>query len=306
MTKLLIVGSVNMDIVTQVTKLPVPGETVKGLSTAYYPGGKGANQAVAAAMAGAEVTFAGAVGEDAYGAKLIESLDSKGVHTDYILKKPFGSGIAYINVDEAGENHIILSEGANGLFTAEDLIGASQAFEGVRGMLLQNEIPWKTTLQAMKEAHRHGVFTCYNPAPVAPVPEEAWQFIDLIVVNESEAEQLTGIHVEHPDSYTQAVEAIIAYGAQAVLLTLGEKGCVYGNQQGVALTQPAYRVKAIDTTAAGDTFIGSFMAAYLDGQRLEESLKFASAASAIAVSRAGAQASIPSRQEIEDFLQDHT
>lgn len=306
MAKLLVVGSVNMDIVTQVTKLPVPGETVKGLSTAYFPGGKGANQAVAAAMAGADVIFAGAVGADAYGEQLIESLDSKGVHTNYILKKSTGSGIAYINVDEAGENHIILSEGANGQFTAEDLTGASQAFEDVRGMLLQNEIPWNTTLQAMKTAHQSGIFTCYNPAPVAPVPEEAWQFIDLIVVNESEAEQLTGIAVEHPDSYKRAVEAIMAYGARAVLLTLGEKGCLYANNQNVVVNQTAFRVKAVDTTAAGDTFIGSFMAAYLDDQSLEDSLRFASAASAIAVSRAGAQASIPSRQEIVEFLQNHS
>ncbi|WP_028552834.1 ribokinase [Paenibacillus sp. UNC451MF] len=302
MTKLLVVGSINMDIVTHVTKLPVPGETVKGLSTAYFPGGKGANQAVAAAMAGADVTLAGAVGEDAYGPKLIESLEAKGVHTNYVLKKSTGSGIAYINVDDGAENHIILSEGANGQFTANDLIEASQALEGVRGMLLQNEIPWETTVQAMKEARQRGVFICYNPAPVAPVPKDVWTLIDLVVVNESEAEQLTGVPVEQDESYKQAIDAIIEQGATAVLLTLGEKGCIYANREGMMVNQPAYRVKAVDTTAAGDTFIGSFMASYLDGRSLEDSLQFASAASAIAVSRAGAQASIPSREEIENFL----
>ncbi|WP_079910903.1 ribokinase [Paenibacillus sp. 32352] len=303
MTKLLVVGSVNMDIVTHVTKLPVPGETVKGLSTDYFPGGKGANQAVAASMAGAEVTFAGAVGEDAYGPRLIESLQSKGVRTENILRKPTGSGIAYINVDNSGENHIILSEGANGQFSADDLLRGSRCFEGVQGLLLQNEIPWETTVQALKLARSHGVFTCYNPAPVAPVPSEVWPLIDLVVVNESEAEQLTGIHVEQPDSYKQAVEALLAQGAQSVLLTLGEKGCIFADRQGKEVKQSAFRVKAVDTTAAGDTFIGSFMAAYLSGQALEDSLQFASAASAIAVSRAGAQASIPSREEIEAFLQ---
>ncbi|UQZ82200.1 Ribokinase [Paenibacillus konkukensis] len=306
MTKLVVVGSVNMDIVTQVTKLPVPGETVKGLNTAYYPGGKGANQAVAAAMAGAEVAFVGAVGDDAYGPRLLVSLQEKGVRTGAVLHKQVRTGIAYINVDAAGENHIILSEGANGKLTPEDIADQSAAFDNVHGLLTQNEIPWETTVFALKLARSKGVFTCYNPAPVAPVPSELWPLIDLLVVNEHEAAQLTGLTADLTDEAArQAVEALLAQGADAVLLTLGEQGSLYADRRGEIVREPVFKVKAVDTTAAGDTFIGSFLTARLAGQTVRHSLRFASAASAIAVSRAGAQASIPDHAEIEAYLSEH-
>ncbi|MFE5323006.1 ribokinase [Paenibacillus sp. NPDC056579] len=302
MTKLLVVGSVNMDIVTQVTKLPSPGETVKGLGTDYFPGGKGANQAVAASLAGGDVIFVGAVGDDEYGIRLIHSLHEKGVRTDYVVKKMTSSGIAYINVDAEAQNHIILSEGANGQLTPANLASLSHAFADVQGLLLQNEIPWETTVYAMQEARRNGVFTCYNPAPAAPVPPEVWPLIDLLVVNESEAEQLSGSRVESAGQGERMAEALLELGANAVLLTLGEHGSLYADRQGTVVRQEAYKVKAVDTTAAGDTFIGSFMVAYLSKWPVQDSLRFASAAAALTVSRPGAQASIPDRKEIGDFM----
>jgi ribokinase len=290
-----------MDVVNRVQKHPLPGETIKGLS-AYYPGGKGANQAVAASLAGGSVTLIGAVGRDPFGDELISTLQRYGVRTELILRKEGTSGMAFITVDALGENTIILSEGANGKLSVKDVQALLPAFEGADAVLLQNEIPWETTEYAMKEAHKSGIRVFFNPAPADQVGADCFPFVDVMVLNETEAEAITGISVQADDEALQAAKKIIECGAKGVLMTLGAKGALYVQRDGMSFRTPSFRVDAVDTTAAGDAFIGAFTVASLSMKTVEESLRFASAAAAITVAREGAQVSIPNRAEIEMLL----
>ncbi|MCL6548575.1 MAG: ribokinase [Alicyclobacillus sp.] len=305
MPDIIVVGSINMDVVNRVHSHPRPGETVHGLGTEYNPGGKGANQAVAAARAGGQVAMVAAVGEDAFGEALVASLRQSGVRTDGVVRKPGPSGMAFITVDAAGENTIILSQGANGRLTPDDL----RAMEGVWGdadvILTQNEVPWETTRFVLEQAHRRGIRTVFNPAPAFAVPDDALSWVDVLVVNETEAEVVSGLPVSGTDSARAAAERLLARGAGAILVTLGEHGSLYVGRGGQTLYTPAFSVRVVDTTAAGDTFIGAFAAAGGAEDTLADALRFASAASAVAVTRQGAQVSIPERAEVEAFLARH-
>ncbi|MDQ6421494.1 ribokinase [Paenibacillus sp. LHD-117] len=301
MRKLLVVGSINMDVVSNVKQFPLPGETIHSGGTAFVPGGKGANQAVAAARAGADCAMVGAVGLDPFGDTLVASLAERGVDAGAVLRKEGTSGIALITVNEEGENNIILSEGANGKVTAAD-VASSAAWDGVYAVLLQNEIPWETTLSAMRGAKDAGVRVFLNPAPARSLPDETFPLLDTLIVNETEAAVVTGVKVDGVASAAVAAEWALAKGASSVIVTLGEQGCFYADAQGARLAVPAFRVKPVDTTAAGDTFIGAYAAASADGLGTEDALRFAVAASALAVTRPGAQSSIPDKAEIEAFL----
>lgn len=303
MSRIVIIGSINMDLVNHVQDFPKPGETIHGRGVEYLPGGKGANQAVAASLAGGDVTMIGAVGQDSFAEPLLDSLRERGVETGGVVRKPGTSGLAFITVSDAGENQIILSEGSNGQLRPEDVPAAKMA--DADAVILQNEIPWETNLHAMQVCRSLRAKVVYNPAPVRPIPAEAYPLIDLLVVNETEAAGLSGIEVESREDAERAGQELLSRGARSVLVTLGSKGSLYLGEKGEAVFTPSFQVQAVDTTAAGDTFIGALAAAEAQGLATADALRFATAASAIAVTREGAQASIPTRTEIERFLADH-
>ncbi len=300
--KLLVVGSMNMDIVQKVQAFPLPGETIHGGETAFYPGGKGANQAVAAARAGGDCAMVGAVGSDPFADTLIGGLEEQGVQAGLVRKKSGASGIAIITVNGEGENTIVLSPGANGLLSANDALSALPDWSGVYAVLLQNEIPPETTDEVIRAAAAAGVRVYLNPAPARELSNELMAFIDTLIVNETEAAAVSGMRVTDSDSAKKAAERLALMGAGTVIVTLGDKGCICRDGNGGMLEVPAFRASPVDTTAAGDTFIGAYAAAMSRGSGTRESLVFASAAAALAVGKAGAQASIPSEEEIVAFI----
>jgi ribokinase len=309
MGKIAVVGSINMDVVNRVERHPLPGETVSGLETAYIPGGKGANQAVAAARAGAQVLMIGAVGQDPFGGPLVEALGQAGVDTAGVLEKEGTSGMAFITVDAHGENNIILSSGANGRLGVEDmeagLIGAAVRYGGMGlgGVLLQNEIPWETTSAAIRRARTLGATVYLNPAPARKVEDEVLAFVDVLVVNETEAAAISGMKVDSRENAEAAAEWLLGRGVREVIVTLGAAGVVYASKEGERVSVPAFRVESVDTTAAGDTFIGAYAAARDRGDSVQDALRWANAAAAIAVTRPGAQSSIPSANEVDQWLE---
>ncbi|GAB6926093.1 ribokinase [Paenibacillus sp. JCM 10914] len=301
MQKLLVIGSINMDVVSSVEQFPEPGATIHSKSTSFFPGGKGANQAVAAASAGADCAMVGAVGVDPFGDTLVASLEDRGVDVKSVLTKEGTSGIALITVNVEGENYIVLSEGANGRLTEAD-VDSEVNWDGVYAVLLQNEIPWSTTEHVISSANAAGVRVWLNPAPARSVPSNILPLLDTLIVNETEAAVVSGIKVNDAVSAAEAAELIIASGTASVIVTLGEQGCFYASATGERIIVPAFRVKPVDTTAAGDTFIGAYAAACTNGMETEAALKFATAAAALTVTRPGAQSSIPSRDEIEAYM----
>jgi ribokinase len=293
-----------MDIVNSVEKHPLPGETIKSRQTQYTPGGKGANQAIAAALAGGTVTMIGAVGQDAMGSELQSNIQSFGAETKHILIKEGTSGLAFITVNQLGGNTIILSEGANAKLTEEDVkqIISNSTLDQVDTVLLQNEIPWQTTLFAIKEAHRRGIRIMFNPAPALMLTEDILSLIDVLILNETEAEMITNHKVGDRKEALKAAQQLVNGGVTEVILTLGDKGSIYVNQKKEVIITPAFKVLCVDSTAAGDAFIGAFAASSRGDYSTEESLRFAAAAAAITVTRDGAQMSIPNAKEIKGFL----
>ncbi|MCL6516265.1 ribokinase [Alicyclobacillus sp.] len=311
MTKVLVVGSINMDIVNAVKDHPKPGETLHAFGTRYIPGGKGANQAIAAARAGAAVTFVGAVGSDAFGGQLRDGLAQAGVDVSHVSVRPGTSGLAFITVAESGENTIILSAGSNGSVMPADVDRAEVALAACDVVLLQNEIPWETTVHAMRRARALGRQVYLNLAPARELTDEEIRLVDVLVVNEVEASVASSVPVSSVAEAVDAGRRLVSRGAEAVLVTLGAQGCVWVDPAGDPAHFPAFPVQPVDTTAAGDTFIGAFAAVRGTGTApgagdalpLHEALRFASAAAAVKVTRPGAQTGIPSREDIERFLQ---
>ncbi|WP_274649603.1 ribokinase [Paenibacillus humicola] len=301
--EIVVIGSLNMDIVTRVGRHPAPGETVKGLGTGFSPGGKGANQAAAAAMAGGAVAMIGTVGNDAFREPLLASLAQRGVETGSVLQKEAVSGMASITVDAGGENIIVLTGGANDLLTPADVEQALSGIPGAKYVLLQNEIPRETNAAAIRRGHAAGAKVFYNTAPAMKLEPEYYPYIDTVIANETEAEWITGFPVSNLEEAEQAADWWIGQGARAALVTLGVQGALYKERGGVRIDSPAFRVNPVDTTAAGDTFIGVYAAALAEGHDVRQSLRIASAAAALAVTKPGAQASMPDKAEIAQFLQ---
>ncbi|MFC0214943.1 ribokinase [Paenibacillus chartarius] len=302
MSKIVVAGSINMDIVNRVRRHPKPGETIHGLGTAYHPGGKGANQAVAAARAAGHTDTAvmiGAVGTDAFGSVLLNALRDRGVRTEHVRAVDGSSGLAFITVSEDGENNIILNTGANGFVAAEQL--TDDVWRGAAAILLQNEIPWETNRAILHLAAERGVPVYVNPAPAFRLPDSEMTYVSCLILNESEAELMTGIPVTGPVQAEEAAGALLARGVRSVIVTLGRHGSVYVGPEG-SIRTPAFPVQPVDTTAAGDTFIGAYAAARAEGMPLHSALRFASAAAALTVTREGAQSSIPSRSDIDELM----
>ncbi|MEN9226248.1 MAG: ribokinase [Thermostichus sp. HHBFW_bins_43] len=292
-----VVGSLNMDLVVQVPRQPVPGETVLGSDYAIYPGGKGANQAVAAARAGAEVQMWGAVGSDGFGHSLKENLEHNGIDTHQLTLLEGPSGIALITVDPSGQNQIVVSPGANGRYTPKCLPPLTPAAL----LLLQLEIPMPTVLAVVEQAFAQGIPILLNPAPIQPLPGSLLRRIHYLVLNETEAASLTQSPIATPEQAETVARRLQKQGIPTVILTLGGAGLVWaeGEESGYL---PAHSVEVVDTTAAGDGFCGALAACLAAGGSLKEALRFANGAAALAVTRAGAQPSLATRSEIEAFL----
>ena len=300
----LVIGSLNMDLVVRCQHLPEPGQTIMGNDFFTAPGGKGANQAVAAARQGARVNMAGCVGNDAFAASLIAGLREAGIRTDDIVAVNGPTGTALITIDAAGANTIVVISGAN---AACDPTLAEQALARVSGpgiLLLQHEIPPEANARAIQAARQAGWFIILNPAPARPVPAELLPLVDLIAPNQTEAAAILLRPIASRDDSLGAAQALVARGARAALLTLGGDGALYCDAAG-AWHCPAVPVAAVDTTAAGDAYLGALAAALAEARPLAASLGFAAVAAALAVTRFGAQPSLPTRDEIATFIGRH-
>jgi len=298
MKKIVVLGSTNTDMVVKAARIPAPGETILGGRFLMNPGGKGANQAVAAARLGGDVVFVAKVGNDLFGREARSLFEKEGICTDYVLtdaEEP--SGVALIMVDAKGENCISVASGANGALSPEDIKAARGVIEKAGVLLMQLETPVETVLCAAQWAAAKGVPVVLNPAPACALPDGLLKCLSMITPNETEAELLTGVKVTCETSAARAAKALCAKGVKRVVITLGSKGAfVYSDGQGNLV--PAVKVQAVDTTAAGDVFNGALAVALTEDHPLVAAVSFASKAAAISVTRMGAQASAPYRDEI--------
>ena len=298
MQKIIVIGSSNVDLTARVRTLPRPGETIGGARLHQANGGKGANQAVAAARLGADVTFLTCLGNDANGEMLSAQFAAEGIDTSKIKFSATPTGTALIFVDDNAENCIAVAPGSNNDLLPADVEGIRDSISGAAYMLLQLEIPMPTVEKAILLADESGVRTVLNPAPMAPLSDEILKHIWLITPNQTEAHSLTGIDVNDEDDARKAAEALFAKGVGNVIITMGSKGslvCTPGETTFV----PARKVKAVDTTGAGDVYNGALVAALAEGKSLVSAARIATAASAVAVTRMGAQTSAPHRNELE-------
>ncbi|OLQ74139.1 ribokinase [Photobacterium proteolyticum] len=305
MNKLVVLGSVNADHVLQVASFPRPGETLHGHSYCVIPGGKGANQAVAAARLGADIAFIASVGDDSFGREMRESFAKEGMNTEAVMiEEGVPTGIAMIQVAATGENSICISAEANGCLSPARIQPHHHLIENADTLLMQLETPIETIEAAAKVAKQSGTRVVLNPAPAQPLSDDLLQLVDMITPNETEAELLTGVKVEDMASAQKAANVLHTKGIKQVMITLGSQG-VWLSQNGEGQQVLGFRVEAKDTTAAGDTFNGALLTALQEGRALEPAIRFAHAAAAISVTRMGAQTSIPHRREVERFLIEH-
>jgi ribokinase len=295
-----VVGSLNMDAIARVAHLPAPGETVLASGFVQALGGKGANQAVAAARAGSAVEFVGRVGADLAGEALVTSLRSAGVNTKHVVRDVGGStGTALIAVDSQGQNSIVVVPGVNANLHVEDIDAARDVIERSSIVLLQLEIPLETVQYAAEMAHRSGTTVLLNPSPAQELPASLLNLVDILVPNEEEVAYLSGMG--SPVDPASAAGMLRTNGAESVVVTLGDRGAAVIDENGETDIY-AYDVEAVDTTGAGDAFVGNLAAALDAGQSLEEAARMASAAAALSVQAAGAQASMPSREQTNAFM----
>lgn len=303
-SNIVVVGSMNMDLVIGCQRFPAPGETLLGGPFATHAGGKGANQAVAAARAGARVSMIAAVGADPYGAQLCDALRAEGVAVDHVVARAGErTGVAVITVDQAGENTIIVAPGANSTLTPADIRDRREAIAAADLCVMQLEVPLESIAAAAAVAREAGGLTVLNAAPARRLPTELLTTIDMLIVNRVEAAQLAldAADAQRAASPEALIDRLLALGVGEVVLTLGRDGAVYSDGRSL-YEQPAFPVRAIDSTAAGDAFAGALATARSEGAAPREALRFAAAAGALAVTRAGAQPSLPRRADIERVL----
>lgn len=301
-TSILVVGSSNTDMVIKAEKFPLPGETILGGEFFLFPGGKGANQAVAASRLGGRVTFVARLGNDIFGEQALQHFKTEGIHTDYIISDPVHpSGVALITVDAHGENTIVVAQGSNGALSPDDVQQAKNAFDEAGILLMQLEIPITTVIHAAKIAKQSGKKVILNPAPAMSLPAELFGYLYIITPNKTETEMLTGEKITDSNSIRRAAEIMREKGVANVIITLGSEGAyVYTDDGGRQVGAPA--VKSIDSTAAGDVFNGALAVAISEGKGLDEAVYFANQAAAISVTKMGAQASAPYRNELTSLL----
>jgi ribokinase len=301
-----VVGSLNMDLVVQMPSIPKPGETLLGGRFETFPGGKGANQAVAAARLGAQVTLIGRVGDDAFGKQLIETARREGINVNYIcVDHTEATGVALITVDAQGQNSISVASGANFTLTAQQVKNAFDQLDSVDLLVMPLETPLETIEIAAQLAKRQNAQIILNPAPARELSSDLLELVDIIIPNEHETAFMTGIDIQDEEDEYKAAATLLTSGVGCVVLTLGSQGAV------VLEGTPGYPeyhriqsfdVEAVDTTAAGDAFVGALATGMGEGMALLDAAWFANAAAGISVTRPGAQPSLPTRQEVEDFL----
>ncbi len=299
--QILVVGSSNTDMVIKAAHLPRPGETILGGTFFMNPGGKGANQAVAIARLGGPVTFICKTGSDIFGHQSQQLFEEEGINTSYVFSVSENpSGVALITVDEKAENCIVVASGANANLLPSDLAKAEEAIEQADLVLMQLEVPMETVRFVANIAWQKGKKVILNPAPAHPLPADLLRHLYLITPNETEAEMITGVKITDETSAGEAARVLAGMGVQHVIITLGSKGALIYSD-GKAEMVPALKVEAVDTTAAGDVFNGALTVALSEGRSLKEAARFACKASAISVTRVGAQSSAPYRNEVDIF-----
>ena len=298
----MVVGGINMDLVVHTPRFPASGETVVGSHFFTTPGGKGANQAVAAARMGARTLMVGRVGSDAFGQELVTALETEGIDVSgVVVDESTPSGVALIEVDDAGQNRIIQVWGANATLGEAEVNAAVKALPTVQVVLLQLEAPVEVSLQVARAARQQGCLVILDPAPVGELPQELYALVDILTPNETEATALTGIPVTDVPSAREAALRLLERGTPPVIVKLGAQGAYYAWPDG-ELIVPPFAVEAVDTVGAGDAFNGALAVALVEGEGMEQALEWAAAAGAVAVARLGAQAAMPRCGEVEQLL----
>ena len=300
MKSICVIGSLNMDLVVKVEDRPKGGQTVIGGEFKEVPGGKGANQAVAMARLGGKVNMIGKVGKDGFGETLLNALKNDNVNTEYINKEDIATGVAMITVDKNAENSIVVAPGANFKVDKNYIDTNIKGIEMSDIVVLQLETPLDTINYALKKSKELGKYTILNPAPAVKLDDEIIANVDLLTPNETELEILSGIEIKNEDDILRAAKVMIEKGVKELIVTLGSKGSLYINKE-KSMFKNAYKVKAIDNTAAGDSYTGALAVAFANNKSIEEAMDFASKVGALSVQKEGAQSSLPTIEDVENF-----
>lgn len=300
MKNICVIGSLNMDLVVNVDKMPKPGQTIIGSNFKEVPGGKGANQAVAMARLNGNVSMIGKVGEDGFGQTLINSLKNDKVDTTYIKTTKGATGVALITVDNNAQNSIVVSPGANFEVKEEDIDNNIEAIKNSDIVVLQLETPLNTIKYALKKSKELNKYTILNPAPALKLDDEIIKNVDLLTPNETELEIISGVSIEIEEDIQKAAQIMIEKGVKELIVTLGSKGSLYINKE-KSIFKKAYKVEAVDTTAAGDSYTAALAVALSKDQSIEEAMDFASKVGALSVLKEGAQSSLPTLEDVNNF-----
>ena len=300
MKKICVIGSLNMDLVVNVDTMPKKGQTLIGRAFKEVPGGKGANQAVAMARLGADIRMIGKVGKDSFGETLINQLKYDKVKTNYIHREDCASGVAMITVDKNAENSIVVAPGANFKVLEKDIDKCIEAIDESDIVVLQLETPINTIKYALQKSKELGKYTILNPAPAVKLEDSIIENVDLLTPNETELEILSGVKIENEDDIKKAANVLIEKGVKQLIVTLGSKGSLYIDKDNIKLKK-SYKVEAIDTTAAGDSYTGALAVAFAQDKDIDEAMDFASKVGALAVTKEGAQSSLPTMEDVNNF-----
>ena len=300
MKNICVIGSLNMDLVVNVDTMPKPGQTIIGSNFKEVPGGKGANQAVAMARLNGNVSMIGKVGEDGFGQTLINSLKNDKVDTTYIQTSTGATGVALITVDKNAQNSIVVSPGANFEVKEDDIDNNIEAIKNSDIVVLQLETPLNTIKYALNKAKELNKYTILNPAPAVKLDDEIIKNVDLLTPNETELEIISGVSIETEEDIQKAAQIMIEKGVKELIVTLGSKGSLYINKE-KSMFKKAYKVEAVDTTAAGDSYTGALAVALSQDKNIEDAMDFASKVGALSVLKEGAQSSLPTLEDVKNF-----
>ncbi|MFR3072628.1 MAG: ribokinase [Paeniclostridium sp.] len=300
MNKICVIGSINMDLVVNVDEMPKKGQTLIGSNFKEVPGGKGANQAVAASRLGANVCMVGKVGSDGFGQNLLNQLKNNNVDTKYIQIEEGASGVALITVDKNAENAIVVSPGANFKLAQKDIDNCIDAIKESNVVVIQLETPMDTIKYALEKSKELGKFTILNPAPAVKLGDDIIKNVDLLTPNETELEILSGVSINNEDDILKAAQVMLEKGVKKLIVTLGSKGSLYIDKEN-KIFKKSYKVDAIDTTAAGDSYTGAIAVSLSQGKNVEDAIDFASRVGALCVTKEGAQTSLPTIEEVLNY-----